>query len=300
MIWSRVDAGVARPRCGRELRSVSGSSRAARPTHSLPRRSLIPAASDAARTDHPCSETRLNSRTRLAGQLRAFLWMFIRALPVNLFVLRAFRLTKVARMSNPLQGTTSWHITPNDPDENHTRKKKQKQQRGDEEPNDEIPRSGDCVGVSDPFSNEIVSEIAAPLRLEADPLMHPAHTSPIRVRMEARPSSSKSSVKNRNKDGGRRHGVGVDKLRPSHGRRLRSAASPGKTGPGFGTGLRSERHQLDELTPLRNGSCEPRRVARTYYRISRAIHEGPSYDSGTARPISSRRRTLLRSNCRRK
>ena len=39
--------------------------------------------------------------------------MFIRALPVYLFVLRAFRLTKVARMSNTLQGTTSWHITPN-------------------------------------------------------------------------------------------------------------------------------------------------------------------------------------------
>ena len=44
---------------GLELRSVNGSVLDARPIHSRPRRSLIPAASDAARTDHPCSETRL-------------------------------------------------------------------------------------------------------------------------------------------------------------------------------------------------------------------------------------------------
>ena len=41
-------------------------------------------------------------------------------------------------------------LPPNDPDEDHT-KKNQKQQGEDEEPNDEIPRSGDCVGVRDPF-----------------------------------------------------------------------------------------------------------------------------------------------------
>lgn len=71
---------------GPELRSISGSPRVARRTHSRPRRSLIPAASDAARTDHACSETRLNSSARLAGQLRAFLCTFSRGLSVNLFV----------------------------------------------------------------------------------------------------------------------------------------------------------------------------------------------------------------------
>src|SRR5687767_14894298 len=98
---------------GRELRSTKDSFRFARRIHSRPRRSLIPAAADATRTDHPCSQTRLTSNARLRGQLRAFLWTFIRDLPVDLFVLRAFRLTKVARMDNPFQGTTSWHITPN-------------------------------------------------------------------------------------------------------------------------------------------------------------------------------------------
>jgi hypothetical protein len=48
---------------------------------------------------------------------------FIRALPVNLFVSKAFRLTKVARMSNPLQGTTSWHITANSPQKLASRRK---------------------------------------------------------------------------------------------------------------------------------------------------------------------------------
>ncbi len=49
-------------------------------------RRLIPRASDAARTDQPCSQTRLTSSARLSGQLRAFLCAFIRALPVNLIV----------------------------------------------------------------------------------------------------------------------------------------------------------------------------------------------------------------------
>ena len=108
---SRRDAGILGPECGFELRSVSGSSRLARATHSRPRRPLIPAAADASCTDHPCSETRLYSSSRRNGQLRAFLCTFIRAFPVNLFVRRAFRLTRVARMDNPFQGTTSWHIT---------------------------------------------------------------------------------------------------------------------------------------------------------------------------------------------
>src|SRR5687768_2501141 len=84
---SRRAGGIALLECGLELRSVNGSLCLARRTHSRARRSLIPASSDAARTDTPCSETRLNNSSRLAGQLRAFLWMFIRALPVSLFVL---------------------------------------------------------------------------------------------------------------------------------------------------------------------------------------------------------------------
>src|SRR5688572_19298922 len=99
--------------CGRELRSVSGSSLALLRTHSRARRELRPAAAAALWSDQPSFWTRWNSSARLAGQLRAFLWTFIRDLPVYLFVLRAFRLTKVARMNNPLQGTTSWHITSN-------------------------------------------------------------------------------------------------------------------------------------------------------------------------------------------
>ena len=68
---------------------------------------------DASRTDHPCSHTRFTSRARLNGQLRAFLCTSIWVPSCQPVRLRAFRLTKVARMDNPLQGTTSWHITPN-------------------------------------------------------------------------------------------------------------------------------------------------------------------------------------------
>ena len=48
--------------------------------------------------------------TAIARRLRAT--RHLRS-PVYLFVLRAFRLTKVAWMDNPFQGTTSWYITLN-------------------------------------------------------------------------------------------------------------------------------------------------------------------------------------------
>src|SRR6185436_20504188 len=73
MTRSRTAGSIDDPECGFELRSVNGSFRDARPIHSRARLSLIPAASDASRTDHPCSETRLNSSARLAGHVRAFL-----------------------------------------------------------------------------------------------------------------------------------------------------------------------------------------------------------------------------------
>src|SRR5207248_5869618 len=100
-------------RCGRELRSLSPSSPSARRTHSRARRTLRPAASAALRSDQPCCRTRWLSRSRLAGQLRAFWWTSIRAPSCRPVRLRAFRLTKVAWMDNPFQGTTSWHITAN-------------------------------------------------------------------------------------------------------------------------------------------------------------------------------------------
>src|SRR4029077_10764329 len=102
-------------RCGRELRSLSPCSPSARRTHSRARRTLRPAASAALRSDQPCSRTRWLSRSRLAGQLHAFLWTSIRAPSCRPVRLTAFRLTKVAWMDNPLQGTTSWHITANSP-----------------------------------------------------------------------------------------------------------------------------------------------------------------------------------------
>src|SRR5688500_20356245 len=98
MILTRIAGGVGRLERGRELRSVKGSFASARRTHSRALRSLIPAASDAARTDHPCSQTRLTSWARLRGQLRAFLCTFIRDLPVYRFVFESFQIDE--RRSN--------------------------------------------------------------------------------------------------------------------------------------------------------------------------------------------------------
>ena len=51
----------------------------------------------------PCSITLLTKSSRLAGQLRAFLWMSIRVLLLGLIGLRIpNRLSEVTRMDNPL------------------------------------------------------------------------------------------------------------------------------------------------------------------------------------------------------
>ncbi len=61
-----------------------------------------PAASAASGTDQPCSSTRLTKSSRLAGQLRAFLWMSIRVPLLRLIGLGTpTSLAEEARMDNP-------------------------------------------------------------------------------------------------------------------------------------------------------------------------------------------------------
>jgi hypothetical protein len=96
-----LDSGRYTPHCGqKEIRRATKSPRSPR-TGSGEFSTVLTAESFRQRAAIICATW------RVLGQLRAFLYTFIRALPVNLFVLKAFSLTKVARMNNPLQGTRS-------------------------------------------------------------------------------------------------------------------------------------------------------------------------------------------------
>jgi hypothetical protein len=97
---------------GLELRSVIGSLRS--PTTYPLQSSPITNACGLRRLAHRPSSFGHSFAEQLSTcrQLRAFLCMFTRPF-LSTCSLKKLQIDEIARMSNPLQGTTSWHITPN-------------------------------------------------------------------------------------------------------------------------------------------------------------------------------------------